>query len=140
MSDAEYTIKSLRTYGAGERPWTVFPREARNLVEHVDHLVAENERLTALATRHETAFRRICDLLNHRVGSDPLHVAAVQAVSDFVMLGVQEAVAQERAAVVAWLRHGRWIEKSVYLRQEENTPVPAAIHDAADRIERGDHR
>lgn len=127
MNDAEYTIKNLRSCGAGNMPWTVFPREARGVVEHIDYLAAENARLLALAERHEAAFRRVCDLLNHQIGSDPLHVAAVQAVTDMVMLGVPEAiaaaVAKERAAVATYLRDGEGYAPSDY----------------ADWIERGDH-
>lgn len=90
MNDAEYTLKNLRSCGAGNMPWTVFPREARGVVEHVERLEVENERLRVLIERHEAAFRHICDLLNHRVGSDPLHIAAAQAVKDAVMLRLQE--------------------------------------------------
>lgn len=90
MNDAEYTIKNLRSCGAGNMPWTVFPREARGVVEHVDYMEAENERLRGVVERHEAAFRHICDLLNHKIGSDPLHVAATQAVNDAVMLRLQE--------------------------------------------------
>lgn len=127
MNDAEYTIKNLRSCGAGNMPWTVFPREARGVVEHIDHLAAENERLRLLVERQETAFRHICSLLDHKIGSDPLHVAAVQAVTDMVMLGVPgaiaAAVAKERAAVTTYLRDGEGYAPSDY----------------ADWIGRGDH-
>lgn len=53
---------------------------------------------------------------------------------------LRDGIREERAAVVAWLRHGRWVEKSVHMRHEYDTPVSSAIHDAADIIERGEHR
>lgn len=113
MNDAEYTIKGLRSSGAGNMPWTVFPREARSVVEYVDHLDAENARL-----QKENAYLKAC--VPPTKPSDYGHEAWAEAL--------REAVAQERAAVVAYLR-AEWkaLEHDAY------------AYDLADDIERGDH-
>lgn len=108
MNDAEYTLKNLRSCGAGNMPWTVFPREARGVVEHIDHLEAENARL-----QKENAYLKAC--VPPTKPSDYGHEAWTEAL--------REAVAQERAAVVAYLRDGDGYAPSDY----------------ADWIERGDH-
>lgn len=77
--------------------------------------------------------RELLNVKSHEAGLYARRMEQAQRSRD-------KARAEERAAVVAWLRHGRWVEKSVHMRHEYDIPVSSAIHDAADIIERGEHR
>lgn len=123
MNDAESAINVLRSCADGNRSISVYPREARSLVDHLNHLAAENERLA-----REAAYLKACSPPTKP--SDYGHEAWAETV--------RAAVAQERAAIVAWLRGEA--ESLTGTTTATAFRVSVGLSDAADAIERGAHR
>jgi hypothetical protein len=99
-----------------------------DLCDEVERLRAENadlaaERLAALldAERENTALRELLDAKSHEAGLYARRMEQAQRSRD-------DARAEERAAVVAWLN------------AEAERVDCGHIEDLADRIERGEHR
>ncbi len=125
-----------RLAAATPGPWEWSVRPKRHMLIH---RFSERGHLTVLETEGDSEYAEYpCANEADRafIEHAPSDIAALVAEVE----RLRAEVDAERAAVVAWLRHGRWVEKSVHMRHEYDTPVSSAIHDAADIIERGEHR
>lgn len=113
--DLDYTLSCLRRSSKEGFAWTLFPAGAAALVAEVERL------------RAEASFLRACVPPVHP--SDYGNEAWTEAIRAYV--------AEERAAVVAWLR-SRMGMYDGELRSDE--AVCEALQYLSAEIERGDHR
>lgn len=132
----QYVLSSLRRAAENAYSWSLTPNEAGLLVAEVERLraeVAESEarRLQLLddagGLENECrTLRELLDAKSHEAGLYARRMEQAQRSRD-------DARAEERVAVVAWLREKA---EMVY----DNTDAHHALWLAAETVERGEHR
>lgn len=136
MTVFDYTLTMLRRAVESGYAWPVSPAEARAVVDEVERLRAENGNVRAEAGGMEM---EIFDLRAQmeQLGADMAELARVRAALNAEALDLvpafrmMQAIAKERAAVVAYLLAG--ICDCVEC-------MDAAVVRLAREIERGEHR